>query len=207
MSTVIPVWANGAPKPARVRLIHGKTELLLGMNIVRELYATLSFGGDRFRVGHGACEMMTSNEKSRWLFPLFPTACACAKLNGYLGKLRNSEIDVLQSQGDFGENVSARKVLRQKQRSQGNMEIAKAIISEMWDTIQNALLRSATTISGCYGGGGDLWYLREIEKMYNLVDDFENLQKGSENLENLKNIADFEEEKEISQLPKGKAKK
>ena len=47
----IPIWANGAFKPARVGLIHGKAALLLGMDIIRKLDITVRFGGDRFMVG------------------------------------------------------------------------------------------------------------------------------------------------------------
>ena len=37
MSTAVPVWGNGTFKPASVRVIRGKTEQLLGMNIIRAL--------------------------------------------------------------------------------------------------------------------------------------------------------------------------
>ena len=56
--------------------------------------------------------MMTFNEKNRWVFPLVPTAFAYAKSNEYFGKLQNSKIEVLQAQGDFGGDLSVRKVLR-----------------------------------------------------------------------------------------------
>ena len=47
-------------------------------------------------------EMMTSNDKHRWVFPLVPTACAYAKLGEYFGKLRKAEIEAHQLKGDFG---------------------------------------------------------------------------------------------------------
>ena len=59
--------------------------------------------------------MMTFNEKRRWVFSLVPTACSYAKLNGYFGKLRSSEIEVLQAKGDFGgEFISAESYTGEK---------------------------------------------------------------------------------------------
>ena len=52
-SAAIPIWANCALNPTRVRLIRGKAELLLGMNIARELDIAVSFGSDRFKFGQG----------------------------------------------------------------------------------------------------------------------------------------------------------
>ena len=101
-STVVPIWANGIFKPALVRLIRCKSELLLGMDIVRALDIAVIFGGDRCKFGLVGWGMMTSNGKNHWVFPLCPTSCAYAKSNGYFGKLRGSEIDVLEVQGDFG---------------------------------------------------------------------------------------------------------
>ena len=55
--------------------------------------------------------MMTFNEKHHWVFPLVPTACDYAKLNEHFGPLQNSQIEVLQSQVDFGGNLSVPKAL------------------------------------------------------------------------------------------------
>ena len=61
-----------------------KTELLLGMNIVKKLDIAVCFGGDRFQFGQGGVwGMMTFNRKHRRVFPLVPTACDYAKLDGY----------------------------------------------------------------------------------------------------------------------------
>ena len=64
------------------------TELLLGLDIVRELDITVVFGSDHFRVGKGELEMMTYNEKHHWVLPLVPTACDYAKLGGYFGNCK-----------------------------------------------------------------------------------------------------------------------
>ena len=53
-------------------------------------------------------------KKNHLVFPLVPNACDYAKLNEYFEKLQNSKIEVLQAQGDFGGNLSARKVFRAK---------------------------------------------------------------------------------------------
>ena len=97
-STVLPIWVNGSFRPARVRLIRGKTELLSGMHIVKELAVSVLFGSDRFEVGQGEWGVMTFNEKRHWVFPLAPTACAYTKLDEYFGELRKAEIEVLQAQ-------------------------------------------------------------------------------------------------------------
>ena len=83
--------------------MHGKTELLLGMNIVRKLDIAVSLGGDQFKVGQGEWDMMTFKEKKHCVFPPAPTSCAYTKLNEYFGKLQNSELGVLKTQGGFGE--------------------------------------------------------------------------------------------------------
>ena len=114
MGTAIPIWAQGNSKPARVILIRGKSELLSGMDIVRKLDIAVRFRGDQFKVGQSEWEMMTFNAKNRWVFPLVPTSCAYDKLNEYFRKLRNSKIEAMQAQGDFGGNLSAMEVLRAK---------------------------------------------------------------------------------------------
>ena len=93
---------------------------------------------------------------------------------------------------------------QKNQRFQGKMESHEAIISEMKDAIRNTILRVVNTISGCFGDKDDMWNLMGILKLYNLSEGLGNLQKGGGNLENIKNIADFEGGKGIVQLPKGK---
>ena len=78
---VLPIWTMDSFRPAWVRSIEGKTELLLGLDIVKELDITVVFGSDHFMVGQGELEMVTYNEKHHWVFPLVPTACAYTKLN------------------------------------------------------------------------------------------------------------------------------
>ena len=90
-STVIPIWVLDTFKPVRARLIEGETELLLCLDIIRKLAITVEFGSDHFRVGQGELEMMTYNGKHHWLFPLAPTSCAYAKLDGYFWKIQKIE--------------------------------------------------------------------------------------------------------------------
>ena len=61
MGAVMPIWAGGAPKPVLVRLIRGKAELLLRMDIVKKLDLAVNFGNNQFNVGKSAWEMMTFN--------------------------------------------------------------------------------------------------------------------------------------------------
>ena len=51
MGAAIPIWANVTFRPARVRLIRGKTELLSGMGIICKHGITVRFGRDQFNVG------------------------------------------------------------------------------------------------------------------------------------------------------------
>ena len=44
MGTSMPIWANGAFEPVRVRLIQGKAELLSGMDIIKKLDLAGNFG-------------------------------------------------------------------------------------------------------------------------------------------------------------------
>ena len=88
-STVLPIWVAYAFKPLRARLIEGEAELLLGKYIVSKLDIRVEFGSKLFRVGRGELRMMTFNEKHRWVSPLPPTACDCAKLDDYFGKMKN----------------------------------------------------------------------------------------------------------------------
>ena len=86
----------------------------MGAHIVKKLGAQVCFGCDRFQVGQGEWEMMTFNEKHHWVFPLAPTACAYNILDGYLWKLRKAEIEVMQTQGDFGGNLAVKQVVKPK---------------------------------------------------------------------------------------------
>ena len=113
-------------KQARVRLIHGKSELQPGMDIIKKLDSALDSGGNQFKDGQSEWAMATFNEKHRWVWPLVPTACAYAKLSEYFGKLRGFGIEVPKAQGDFGWNLSVRGFLRAKHhRLQSKMGIPK----------------------------------------------------------------------------------
>ena len=65
MGAAIPIWADGEFKPVRVRLMRGKTELLSGMGIIRELDIAVRFGRDQFKVGQSVWETMTLNGNHR----------------------------------------------------------------------------------------------------------------------------------------------
>ena len=52
-STVLHIWVNGSFRPARVRLIRGKAELLPGTHIIKKLGVQVCFGGDRLKFGQG----------------------------------------------------------------------------------------------------------------------------------------------------------
>ena len=78
--------------------------------------------------------MMTFNEKHRLVFPLVSNSRDYAKLYEYFGKLRGSKIEVLQVQGDFGENLAGQIVPRVgKQRLQSKMEVPKRRFLK-WET-------------------------------------------------------------------------
>ena len=94
-STALSIWVNGPFRPARVRLIRGKSGLFSGMHIVKKLYARVCLGVERFKVGQGEWGMMTFIEKRHWVFPPVSTACAYSKLDEYFGKLRKAEIEAL----------------------------------------------------------------------------------------------------------------
>ena len=66
--------------------------------------------------------MVNYNEKHHWVFPLVPTSCAYAKLDGYFGKMQKSKMSALQAQGDFGDHLEVRKVTKNKsQRLESKM--------------------------------------------------------------------------------------
>ena len=48
--TVLHIWVNDSFKPVRIRLITGKTESLLGLDIIKLLDIRVCFGSDRFQV-------------------------------------------------------------------------------------------------------------------------------------------------------------
>ena len=97
-------------------------------------------------------EMMTFSEKHRWVFHLAPTACSYSKLDGYFGKLRRSEIEVLQAQGDFGDHLEVRKVNKTKnQRLERKLEKSKAIAPGGKETIRNTFVRMVDSLSRSEG--------------------------------------------------------
>ena len=119
------------------------------MDIIRKLRLTVDFGGERFQVGQGEWEGMTSNDKHRWVFPLVPTACAYAKLDDYFRKMQKKQIEVLQTQGDFSETQEVRKVSKSKQnRERNRMGKFTNLISDLESLIQNSLTRAVRMISG-----------------------------------------------------------
>ena len=119
--------------------------------------------------------MKTPNAKNRSVFALFPTACDYDKLNGYFRKLRNAKIEVLQTQGGFGENLLIRKVLRpNQQRTQSKMGSFETAISEMKQMVQNTLMRVMGIISGCSEGQSNTMKFREIGELANLERNLEN---------------------------------
>ena len=83
-------------------MIVGKTELLLGLDIVRELCIKVEFGGDHFLVGQGELEMMTYNEKRHWVFPLVPTSCSYDKLDEYFGNAGSAYVGHASAGGFWG---------------------------------------------------------------------------------------------------------
>ena len=101
-------------KPVRVRLILGTTELLSGTDTIRNLDISVLSGRGQFKVGLSEWEMMTFSDNRHLVFLLVATSCAYTKLNDYFGKLQNSKIEVLEAQGDFGGDLSARNFLRAK---------------------------------------------------------------------------------------------
>ena len=59
-STVLPIWITDSFRPARLRSVGGKTELLLGLDIVKKKISVV-FGSDHSRVRQGELETMTYN--------------------------------------------------------------------------------------------------------------------------------------------------
>ena len=81
MGALIPIWANGKFKPARVGLIRGKTELLTGLDITQKMDSAVNLGRNQFKVGQSEWEMVAFNGKNRWVIPLVQTACTYTKLD------------------------------------------------------------------------------------------------------------------------------
>ena len=63
----------------------------------------------------------------------------------------------------------------------------------MEDAVQNTLLRVVNTISGCSGTENGIWELRGIENFTIRKTILKNCKKKA-NFENIKNVADFDEE-------------
>ena len=109
MGASVPIWAKWDFKPVSVRLIQGRTELLSGMDTIRKIDIAVLLGGGPFKVGQSEWGTMAFNGNRRSACPLFPTDCAYDKLNRYIGELRNSKIEAIQAQGDFGWNLPVRE--------------------------------------------------------------------------------------------------
>ena len=107
---------GGTSKPVRVMLIRGKCDSLLGMDIIQRRVSEVNFGSKQFKVGKSGWGMVTLNANRHLVCPLVPTASDYAKLNGYFRQLRDAKIEVLNAQGDFGGNLSARGDFGRKQR-------------------------------------------------------------------------------------------
>ena len=90
------------------------------------------------------------------------------------------------------------KCYGEKKRLQGKMECLKAIVSEMEDVIRNTLLRARGKDPGCSGADSDMGKLRGFGELYNSEGDLSELQNDKENLGNLKNLSDFEGERDSS---------
>ena len=89
MGAAIPIWADGASRPARVRLIRGKAELRSAMDIiVKKLDSAVNFRSNQFKVGQSEWGTMTFNGKNHCVLPLAQTGRCYAQLNEYFGKLR-----------------------------------------------------------------------------------------------------------------------
>ena len=167
MSTVLPICPTDPFKPARAMLGGGKTELLLGLDIIRKLDITVDFGSDHFRVRQCELEMMTYNEKHHWVFPLVPTACAYANLSDYFRQIKQGEIEVSQTHGDSGIIWKCGKWLKVKvanYKEKWKMQIDNF---ENENAIQNAFARMANVLSGIEIGKVAVGKLRDVEKLYN----------------------------------------
>ena len=51
MGDSVAIWAGGIFKPARVRLIRGKTELFQVVGIIKKPDSPVNFGGNKFKIG------------------------------------------------------------------------------------------------------------------------------------------------------------
>ena len=69
-------------KPARDPSTYGKTDLLLGMGMVRRLGFSVKFTSRGSRPGQIEWELVTYNHRRRWVFPLAPNACDFVKPHG-----------------------------------------------------------------------------------------------------------------------------
>ena len=80
------------------------------------------------------------------------------------------------------------------QRIMGKMGNYKAIVSDVKETIQNTFVKMANALTGCGGTKNDVGKLKEIERSFQLGEDFGNLRKECEHLENIKMFLIWEKE-------------
>ena len=100
------------------------------MVFVKKQDSAVNFGGNHSNIGQSEWEMMTFNEEHRCVFPLVPNACDCAKLNEYFWKIGGCVNRSSASAGDFGENLSVRKVARSNRRTRRKMGSSKLAIQK-----------------------------------------------------------------------------
>ena len=92
--------------------------------------------------------------------------------------MRNSQIDVLQVKGNFGDHLEVRKVNKTKnQRLEGKMGKSETIVSGVKDTIRNTSARMANALSGSEGAKIDTVKLRDVERLLHLEGGTEIAQK------------------------------
>ena len=96
---------------------------------------------------------MTFNEKHHWVFPLVPTACACAKLDEYFGKIAECKNYGHAGAGRFrGPFGSEKGYQNQKSKIREQNGEIQSDFSDMGDTIQNTFAKMTHALSGCDGG-------------------------------------------------------
>ena len=143
---------------------------------------------------------MTFNDKHHWVFPLVPNACAYAKLDDYFRKMQKGQIEVLQTQADFGEIQEVRKVSKSKQnRVRNRMGKFTNMIGDLGDLIQSSLTRAVRMISGS-SEISDLGKLKEVEKLYQWEEQLIEIQKEKDDLANRKEVVEKESENSIISL-------
>ena len=86
--------------------------------------------------------------------------------------MQNSQIDVLQVKGNFGDHLEVRKVNKTKnQRLESKMGKSKTTVSDVGDTIRNTFVRMANALSGSEGAKIDAWKLRDVGRLFHLEDE------------------------------------